>query len=215
MTISFSNIVPHPLKESLKSEQSEIWDHTDLQLNTGEYYLVNAPSGKGKSTFLNILYGVRTDYDGSWKLGAESMTQKTTVDWDLIRKNQLSMVFQGLELFGHLSAIENIQLKNTLTDHKSEVEILNMMSALEIKQLKNQKAGTLSFGQRQRVAIIRALCQPFNWLFLDEPFSHLDDVNSAKAMKLISAEATTQGAGVILTSLGALQNDLFTNSLTL
>lgn len=64
------------------------------------------------------------------------------------------------------------------------------------------KAGKLSFGQQQRVAFIRALCQPFDFLFLDEPISHLDDDNSRIMGELIIAEAKAQGAGVIATSIG-------------
>ena len=66
----------------------------------------------------------------------------------------------------------------------------------------NVKAGKLSFGQQQRVAFIRALCQPFDFLFLDEPISHLDDDNSRIMGELIIAEAKAQGAGVIATSIG-------------
>ena len=64
------------------------------------------------------------------------------------------------------------------------------------------KAGKLSFGQQQRVAFIRALCQPFDFLFLDEPISHLDDDNSRIMGELIITEAKAQGAGVIATSIG-------------
>ena len=64
------------------------------------------------------------------------------------------------------------------------------------------KAGKLSLGQQQRVAFIRALCQPFDFLFLDEPISHLDDDNSRIMGELIIAEAKAQGAGVIATSIG-------------
>ncbi|MFK7756575.1 MAG: ATP-binding cassette domain-containing protein [Flavobacteriales bacterium] len=215
MNISFKNIIPYPLKESLKSGSSQIWDSGELELTCGKHYLVHAPSGKGKSTFLNILYGVRTDYDGSWNIGETAMNTNSTVEWDAARRDKLSMVFQGLELFDHLTALENINLKNDLTAFKSESQISEMMKRLEIEHLKHQNCGTLSFGQKQRVAIIRALCQPYNWLLLDEPFSHLDDANSAKAIDLIYAESLEQNAGVILTSLGTLKSKVFTTSLTL
>ena len=63
-------------------------------------------------------------------------------------------------------------------------------------------AGKLSFGQQQRVAFIRAFCQPFDFLFLDEPISHLDDENSRIMGEIIIDEAGKQGAGVIATSIG-------------
>ena len=215
MDISFPHIIPHPLKESLKTNETQIWNSPNLLLEKGKTYLINAPSGKGKSTFLNILYGIRADYNGCWKLGENVMTASSNSDWDGFRKEQISMVFQGLELFGHLSGLENIILKNSLTNYKTTTQISAMMNTLEIGHLKDQKAETLSFGQRQRVAIIRALCQPYNWLLLDEPFSHLDELNSSKAMTLITNEALAQEAGIIITSLGALNTNHSTHTLTL
>ena len=81
-------------------------------------------------------------------------------------------------------------------------EILSFFEQLGIADKINVKAGKLSFGQQQRVAFIRALCQPFDFLFLDEPISHLDDDNSRIMGELIIAEAKAQGAGVIATSIG-------------
>ena len=66
----------------------------------------------------------------------------------------------------------------------------------------NVKAGKLSFGQQQRVAFIRSLCQPFDFIFLDEPISHLDDENGRIMGELVISEAREQGAGVIVTSIG-------------
>ena len=57
-------------------------------------------------------------------------------------------------------------------------------------------------GQQQRVAIIRALAQPFEWILLDEPFSHLDEENTQKCLTLIHQRCDEQRAGFILTTLG-------------
>ena len=64
------------------------------------------------------------------------------------------------------------------------------------------KVGRMSFGQQQRVAMIRALVQPFDFLLADEPISHLDDINSAIMADIMMTEAKKQGAGVIVTSIG-------------
>ena len=71
-----------------------------------------------------------------------------------------------------------------------------------IDHLLQQSCATLSYGQRQRVAIIRALCQPFDFLLLDEPFSHLDEANTEAAFQLIEQVCAEQKAGFILVSLG-------------
>ena len=66
----------------------------------------------------------------------------------------------------------------------------------------NIVVGKLSFGQQQRVALIRALCQPFDFLFLDEPVSHLDEVNAKNMARVLTEEAMKLGAGIIVTSIG-------------
>jgi len=119
-----------------------------------------------------------------------------------LRRRQLSLCPQGLWLFDDLSALENIQLKNSLTHHKTEKEIQNMLQHAGMAEHQHKKAGILSYGQKQRIAIIRALSQTFHFILLDEAFSHLDKENKHKMWELIRTEAAQQSAGIILTSLG-------------
>ena len=111
------------------------------------------------------------------------------------------MFFQDLRLFLELSALENLKLNNALTNFKTEQEMKSLIEASGLGEKMHAATGTLSFGQRQRVAIIRALCQPFRWLMLDEPFSHLDDANSKVMASLIDSEVSNQGAGLIVSVL--------------
>ncbi len=215
MNLNLSQVIPHPLKEADDISASEVWNKSSLSITTPERILISAPSGKGKSTLLNILYGVRKDYDGILSMNEQSMTNASEEIWNKRRKEDLSMVFQGLELFDHLTALENVNLKNEITSYKSELEISNMFDLLGIQKLKDQKTKTLSFGQKQRVAIIRSLCQPYKWLLLDEPFSHLDSLNSKIALDLIIEESDKLNAGIILTSLDSIETTIFTKSLTL
>ncbi|MCL2327898.1 MAG: ATP-binding cassette domain-containing protein [Bacteroidetes bacterium] len=124
-------------------------------------------------------------------------------DWTTIRRNHISIVFQGLQLFSELTALENIELKNKLTKYKSRSEILELLELFGLGEKRDQAAATLSFGQQQRVAVIRALCQPFEVLLLDEPFSHLDKENTAIAAGRIQHEAQQQGATIVTTLLHA------------
>lgn len=101
-----------------------------------------------------------------------------------------------------MTAIENIRLKNNLTGYKTRKEVLSLFEALGLSDKLNVKAGKLSFGQQQRVAFIRSLCQPFDFIFLDEPISHLDDNNARIMGELVMEEAGKQGAGIIVTSIG-------------
>ena len=180
---------------------SEVWEAESLLLEQGSDYVVEAPSGRGKTSLLSVIYGIRTDYQGVVYLDDRELTSFSQKEWSQIRKSKLSFIFQGLELFNDLSALENIRLKNNITSYHSEERIMEMARLLDIEAYLHRKAGILSFGQQQRVAIIRALCQPFNFLLADECFSHVDHDNSLTAYQLIREECDLRKAGLILTSL--------------
>jgi len=201
MKYTLENILPYPLKEQKRGHESDIWE-TTCHIEKGKKYLITAPSGKGKSTFLHILYGLRKDFSGKVTLDDKEISTISTNAWADLRKDNLAIIFQDLRLFPKLSAMDNILLKSTLHATKSEADIQQMAKQLGIDTLLNQSCATLSYGQRQRVAIIRALCQPFDFLFLDEPFSHLDDANTEAAFQLIESVCAEQKTGFLLVSLG-------------
>jgi ABC-type phosphate/phosphonate transport system ATPase subunit len=99
-----------------------------------------------------------------------------------------------------------VWIKNSIANFKSREEIVALFEEFGIAEKLNVRTDHLSYGQQQRVALIRALCQPFSFLFLDEPISHLDDKNSDIMRDIILREADKQGAGVIATSIGKHMN---------
>ena len=200
MFISLQQVIPHPIKENYQAV-SDIW-LSDIQFQKGQKYLITAPSGKGKSTFIHAIYGLRQDFDGTIQLSETKTNSFKLNDWAAVRQENLSIVFQDLRLFPQLTGLENILLKNTLQEHFSEEKIRELAKRLGVETILNQSCGTMSYGQRQRIAIIRALCQPFDFLLLDEPFSHLDADNIQKAIDLILEVCATQQAGMMLVSLG-------------
>lgn len=200
MTIRFEKMIPLPMLEQ-DTSGSEVWKVDSLLLEQGKSYVVEAPSGRGKTSLLSVIYGLRTDYRGVVTLNDHDITNFSLKEWSAIRKRNLSFIFQGLELFDELTAFENIRLKNELTAYHSNERILEMARMLGIEPFLKRKAGILSFGQQQRVAIIRALCQPFEFLLADECFSHMDQENSLIAYQLIRQECEARQAGIILTSL--------------
>lgn len=211
MKIEFKNVLPHPLKEYPHSGES-VWNNSFV-IHPHKKVMLNASSGKGKTTFMNILYGVRKDYDGNVLINDQNIRDFSLDQWCGLRKDQVSTIFQDLQLFPELTTIENLNIKNRLTNFKKEEEIDEMLHLLGIGDKKDKKCGILSMGQKQRVAIIRSLLQPFEWLFMDEPFSHLDEDNTKKALELIDQNCTQQNAGFILTSLGSSHNFNFDEEL--
>ena len=130
----------------------------------------------------------------------------TVKDWVNVRQRHISHLFQELRLFPELTALENVEIKNAITGFKSREKIIEWFDMLGIGDKLNAKIGRMSFGQQQRVAMIRALVQPFDFILVDEPISHLDDTNSDIMAKIMMTEAKAQGAGVIVTSIGKRMN---------
>ena len=199
-TIHLQQTLPQVFADR-NSITSDIW-HKNIIFRKGEMYLIEAASGTGKSSLCSYIYGYRSDYQGIINFDETNIKAYTVEQWVNLRKHSLSMLFQDLRIFSELTAFENVQLKNNLTGYKKKKEILALFDAMGIADKANIKAGKLSFGQPNRVAVIRALCQPFDFIFLDEPISHLDDYNGQIMSNLLTEEAGKQGAGVIVTSIG-------------
>jgi ABC-type lipoprotein export system ATPase subunit len=197
MDITLKQLIPIPLKDR-DLALSEIWDK-DLLFESKNSYQIVANSGGGKTTLLHCLYGIRTDYTGSIEYNNQTIKSIKISD---LRRNDISIVFQDLMLFQDLTGLENIQIKSTLTTSSKSIDWINQVALdLGVADQLNQKIAELSRGERQRIAIIRALSFDFKWLFLDEPFSHLDKTVTNKVITLINERLTELQAGLILVNI--------------
>ena len=202
MTISLQEILPIPLRDKPRLKQSEVWNK-QVEFNAGEWVKIKAPSGTGKTTLVHIIWQLRTDFTGTVLYDKTNACNIKANEIANYRQQKMSVIFQDMRLFGNLTAFENIELKRTMAAKPFyDVTMINEMAAsLGVQQILHQKASTCSYGEQQRIAIIRALMQPFTWLIMDEPFSHLDKENTSKAAALIAAECKKRNAGFILTDL--------------
>lgn len=198
--ISFENVLPQVFAHR-NDLVSDVWKQ-NIVFEKGHLYLVEAESGKGKSTFCSYVIGYRHDYSGRILFDDRDISGLKVPDWVDMRKSHLSHLFQELRLFPELTAYENVEIKNQLSARKTRAQIIDMFERLGIPDKVDVKIGQMSFGQQQRVAMIRALAQPFDFLLADEPISHLDDSNSEIMGEMMMEEARSQGAGVIVTSIG-------------
>ena len=198
--IKFSKVIPEIFLQR-NDLHSDIWEQ-DVTFETGGLYLLEANSGKGKSTFCSYILGYRNDYNGQVLFDGADTRSLKVADWVDIRTRHLSYLFQELRLFPELTAFENVEIKNKLTGFKTRKQIIEWFDMLGIGDKVDAKIGHMSFGQQQRVAMLRALVQPFDFILADEPISHLDDTNSNIMGELMMSEAKAQGAGVIVTSIG-------------
>ena len=176
---------------------SDIYLQPEVIFEQGQRYLIRAQSGQGKTSLLNFIYGASFSYDGKITYNDE-FNKKEVLRY---RIDKLSYVYQDLRLFPTLTAFENIILKNKLTHYKTEDQINSLIERVGLSHKRDTLVQTLSLGQRQRIALLRALCQPFELLLLDEPFSHLDDSNTAILREILEEELQAHNASLLLTSL--------------
>lgn len=202
--ISLKNTLPNVFLSRV-DVQSEVW-RQDILFERGRIYLVQASSGTGKSSMCSFITGQRTDYQGDILFDDRNIRQMSDKEWVEVRRRHLSLLFQELRLFPELTAMENVLIKNQLTHHLDETVIREWFERLEIGDRADTRLGLMSYGQQQRVAMIRSLAQPFDFIFLDEPVSHLDEHNSALMAELLLQEAQRQNAGIIITSIGKHMN---------
>lgn len=198
--IEFLNVLPQVFAQR-DDIKSGIWRQEKV-FEKGKLYLIEAESGKGKSTFCSYVTGYRHDYSGKVMFDGNDTKSYQENTWTAIRQRHIALLFQELRLFPELTAYENVEIKNRLTQWKSRKQIETWFERLGIADKLSTKVGRMSFGQQQRVAMVRSLVQPFDFLLADEPISHLDDANAETMGEVMMEEARAQGAGVIVTSIG-------------
>lgn len=215
MEFELASVVPKAIADRPSVLQSDIWGK-NVRFSKGKYIKITAPSGTGKTTLVTILYGLNKNYTGSISYNKQDLANINPIDLSELRQAHWSIVFQDLKLFPALTARENIELKRSMHETATESsEIEEMADSLGIQSILQQPAGTCSYGEQQRIAIARALMQPFDFLLLDEPFSHLDINNKKKAAQLIQTECKKRGAGIIITDLDQDEHFEYQESLNL
>lgn len=203
MQLTISNLLPIYFEKS-RTQTSEVWGK-EVVWQKGELIKIVAPSGSGKSSLINFLYGMRKDFDGVVRYNQQDIRLMSPEQLAPLRKDHVSIVFQDLRLFPHQTVAENLEIKRQLNPFHPPEKVREMTERLGIAEKMSSLAKTCSYGEQQRIAIIRALLQPFDFLLLDEPFSHLDDKNSQNAMQLILEESKTRKAAIILADLERIE----------
>ena len=202
MQINLQEIVPgYIAKENING--SQVWGK-NITITKGEHLHIVAPSGKGKTSLIHFIYGLRKDYAGCILYNDTDIKKLSVESFSSFRQKKISIIFQDLRLFEDQTVKENLEIKRMLNPYHQPEVIIKMAERLGIETKLNQQVKTCSYGEQQRIAIIRSLMQPFDFLLLDEPYSHLDEGNRKKAMELIYEECEKRGAAMIFADLKEL-----------
>ena len=201
-SIRLKGVMPEVFNGQMPSDPvSDVWG-TDLLFEKGKSYLIKAASGRGKSSLCSYIYGLRDDYQGTIMFDDTLVPSVRSSKWNEIRQNHIGVLFQDLRLFGDLNAVENVMIKAGLTSYCDEKKAVDMLCELGLSDRLDRPVRLLSFGQQQRVAFVRMLCQKADFWLLDEPVSHLDIDNASVMVKMLEREAKLSGAGLLVTTIG-------------
>lgn len=202
MQIQLQAVVPNYFHPD-QIDRSEVWGK-EVTIQKGAHLHIVAPSGSGKTSLIHFIYGLRKDYSGTIRVGSKDLRSMDPEDFSGVRKQGISIIFQDLRFFESLSAWENIEIKRILQPYTSEQEVRDMASRLGVFDKLDQPIRTCSYGEQQRMAIIRSLVQPFDFILLDEPYSHLDEDNRLKAMNLLYEQCEKRSAAMVFADLKPL-----------
>ena len=167
-----------------------VLDNISIEIKKGDFISIVGPSGAGKTTFLNIL-GTIDEYDKNPKTSILfNNIDITNLDDDKLssfRNKEIGFIFQFHQLLPELTAQENILLPSMIgkrSEKESHENLTKLSSILEINHILNKKPEFISGGEKQRVAVARALINSPSILLADEPTGNLDSKNAEKIQKL-------------------------------
>jgi len=183
--------------------ETRVLQGISLTLSERELTLVLGPSGSGKSTLLAILSGLLKPDRGSVSALGEDLWQKDRAALERFRLEHTGFVFQGFNLFPALSALEQVMLPLDylrLPRHEVRNRALAALEEVGLSSRTHQRPMELSGGEKQRIAIARALAKRPQFLFADEPTSALDSVNGKNVIDALHRVARTFGATVVCVS---------------
>ncbi len=176
-------------------------DGLSLAMGGGEIVAVLGPSGSGKSTLLLCLAGILLPDDGEVRYRGRSLAELSDRVRTRLRRDEFGFVFQFGQLVPELTALDNVSLPLRLAGLTRRAAISRADEALAklgVDDVRDKRAGEMSGGQGQRVAVARALASEPRVIFADEPTGSLDSANGEVVMELLVAAARDQGASVIL-----------------
>jgi len=184
------------------SLELQVLKNISFKVDKGEFLAIMGSSGSGKSTMMNILACLDSQYEGTYILDGIDISKLTENQLSEIRNKKIGFIFQSFNLLPRLSALENVELPLVYSSvpkaerHKRAAELLEMVG---LKDRMHHKPNELSGGQRQRVAIARALVNDPSIILADEPTGNLDSKSEEEIIEILQELNRTGKTIVIVT----------------
>ncbi len=172
-----------------ESSVTQALRNVNLEFSKGEFVAITGESGSGKTTLLNVISGIDTYDEGEMYVDGQPTFQYDDDDWEEYRRNKIGFVFQNYNLIGHYTVLDNMisaLLILGVGEKKAEKKALKYLEKVGLKGFEKSKASKLSSGQKQRLAIARALAKETDIIMADEPTGNLDSETGLQIIKLLA-----------------------------
>jgi len=171
---------------TVDSRQITVLDNVSMTVQVGEFVVIEGKSGSGKSTLLSLLSGLDRPDSGKINLGGTDITDLSEDELAPFRNRTIGYVFQSFHLVPSLTAFENITFPAELNrDRQAAAKAKELLHRVDLTKRMNNFPHQLSGGEKQRIAICRALINRPQIVFADEPTGNLDSANSEIIMQLL------------------------------
>lgn len=209
------------------SSESKTLQLEQFVLASKEGLFLHGPSGSGKTSLLYLLSGFLRPQSGSVYWQGQDLSRMRESQVNQLRSDSMGFVFQNFHLISFLNPLENVMAVGNLSslrknrakqrsgDPTKEVEFLFSKLHLDFEKIRDRGVRGLSEGEKQRLALARALFGSPNFIFADEPTSSLDSKNRDLFMELILEETKRIGANLIFVSHDLSLKSYFECSLNL
>jgi putative ABC transport system ATP-binding protein len=186
------------------SEETRALRGVSLTVQAGEMLAVTGPSGSGKSTLLACLAGLDDPDGGMVWIGDVLMSRRPEPERARLRAQQVAMLFQSVNLVGHLSVDANMALVQGLTGRRDRAARAELLRTLGLSSRAGALPAELSGGEAARAGLAVALVNDPSVVLADEPTGEVDDVNEASVLGLLRQRAEAGGAVVVVTHSAAV-----------
>lgn len=172
----------------------------DLEFRKKEFIAITGESGSGKSTLLNVLSGSDTYEEGEMYINGEGTSHYTMEEWEEYRKNNVAFIYQGYNLIDSYTVLENVQAAILIRESTEDLEdkAYEYLDKVGLREVADHKGVELSSGQKQRLAIARALAKETEIIVADEPTGNLDRENGIAVMEIL-AELSKEKMVIVVT----------------
>jgi len=181
------------------NRELKVLDDLSLSVGTGEFLVITGSSGSGKTTLLTLLSGLDHPTTGSVIFNHQDITRATEEELAPLRNRYIGFVFQSFHLVPSMTALENITFPAELLGNPDALEhARELLKSVQLEERADNLPSQLSGGEKQRVALCRAMINRPKLLFADEPTGNLDSENGKAILNQLIDLKNVQGATLIL-----------------